>query len=392
MTKNKNEKLYDIAIVGGGLTGKLMASILVNSGIVPKNKLCWINNENKLSKDRRVSFINYKNFLKLTNDYKFNFLEKNYLTIDRIEVHNINEKQSLNLEDRNSHGIIIRNDILKEKIDFSENKLIIYKSKVVSTNCQKLQRCLILENEKKIKASLVISADGNLSPLRKLTKIQYINHALDHTIISGYLESKNFDMTSAKQIFLKDSFIGLLPYSKNKNIINFVWSLDNQILNKKPNFKYYDEIINRLDYFFSKNNINFKIPISQYTNLQIYPINIKYVKNPFKERIVLIGDAAHSIHPLAGQGFNLSIEDCFDVLKCLQNAKKIGKDYGEVSVLHEYANMRRVRNNFIFFITSTLFYIFKNQNKYLNKLINYGLEKVEKTPLKHVFKILARGY
>jgi len=394
MIKNKNEKHYDITIVGGGLTGILMASILVNSGIVPENKLCWVNTESNLSADRRVSFINYKNFLKLRKDYNFNFLKKDYLTINKIHVHNINEKQSLNLEDENSHGIIIRNDILKDNLNFSENKIVIYKSKVVSTNYDQFHRYLILEDSKKIKTSLVLSADGNSSLLRKLTNIKYINHALDHTIISGYLKCKNFDMSSAKQIFLKDSFFGLLPYSKNQNIINFVWSLDNQILNKKPNFKYYDEIIKRLNYFFSKSkdDISFYVPISHYTKLQVYPVNVKYVKNPFNKRIVLIGDAAHSIHPLAGQGFNLSIEDCFDILKCLQNAKKIGKDYGEISVLHEYTDLRKSRNNFITLITTILFYIFKKQDNNFNKLINYGLERINKTSLKRIFQILARGY
>ena len=100
MNKTKNEKNYDIAIVGGGLTGKLMVSILVNSGIVAKKSLCWINTENKLSKDRRVSFINYKNFLKLKNDYEINLLKKNYITINKIDIHNLNEKQSLNLKDK----------------------------------------------------------------------------------------------------------------------------------------------------------------------------------------------------------------------------------------------------------------------------------------------------
>lgn len=390
MNKNKNQRNYDVAIVGGGLTGKLMASILVNSGIVESQKLCWINTENKLSKDKRVSFINYKNFLKLKKDYDFNFLKKDYMTINKIQVYNINGKQCLNLEDKNCHGIIIRNDILKEKLDFPEKSLFIYKSKVVLTNSDRFHRYLILEDDKKIKASLVISADGSSSPLRKLTKIKYINHALDHKIISGYLKCKNFDTSSAKQIFLKDGFIGLLPYSKN--IINFVWSLDNQILNKNPNFKYYDEIIKRLNYFFLKDNINFNIPTLQYTNLQSYPINVKYVKNPFKKRIVLIGDAAHSVHPLAGQGFNLSIEDCFDIIKCLKNAKKIGKDFGEVSILHEYTNLRKSRSNFITLITTILFYIFKKQNNYLNKFINFTLETVDKTYLKNIFKILARGY
>ena len=162
----------------------------------------------------------------------------------------MNEKNPLNLEDKNSHGIIIRNDILKENLNFPENDLVIYKSKVASTNCDQLHRYLILEDGKKVKTSLVLSADGNSSLLRKLSNINYINHALNHTIISGYLNCKNFDMFSAKQIFLKDSFIGLLPYSKN--MINFVWSLDNKILNKNSNFKYYNELIKRLNYFFSK--------------------------------------------------------------------------------------------------------------------------------------------
>ena len=390
MNKSRNEKNYDVAIVGGGLTGKLMASILVNSGIIQKKRLCWINTESNLSKDRRVSFINYKNFLKLKNDYGFNFLRKNYLIINTIEVHNLNEKQPLHLKDKDSHGIIIRNDILKEKINFSENDLVMYKSKVVSTNYNQLHRSLILEDNKIVSASLVLSADGNSSPLRKLTNIKYINHTLDHKIISGYLKCKNFDTSSAKQVFLKDSFIGLLPYSKD--IINFVWSLDNQILNKNPDFKFYDEIIKRLNYFFSKDNINFNIPVSQNTNFQTYPISVKYVKNPFKERIVLLGDAAHSVHPLAGQGFNLSIEDCFDILKCLKNAKKMGKDFGELSVLHEYTNLRKYRTNFITLITTILFYMFNKQNNYLNKFINYSLEKANKSSLKHIFKILARGY
>ena len=139
-------------------------------------------------------------------------------------------------------------------------------------------------------------------------------------------------------------------------------------------------------------NISFISPKSKNIKLQIYPINVKYVQKPFQKRIALIGDAAHTIHPLAGQGFNLSIEDCFDVLKCLQNAKKIGKDFGEVSVLKEYNNLRKYRIKFITLVTTSLFYIFKKQKNYLNKLINFSFEKIDKTSFKHIFKILARGY
>ena len=65
MLKNELNKNYDIAIVGGGLTGKLMVTMLTNCTLFDKNKLCWINTEKNNNKDRRVSFINYKNFVKL---------------------------------------------------------------------------------------------------------------------------------------------------------------------------------------------------------------------------------------------------------------------------------------------------------------------------------------
>ena len=67
MTKNKNEENYDITIVGGGLTGKLMATILVNSNIIPKKNLCWINTDNESIIDKRVSFINYNNLIRVSD-------------------------------------------------------------------------------------------------------------------------------------------------------------------------------------------------------------------------------------------------------------------------------------------------------------------------------------
>ena len=394
MRKNKYSKSYDITIVGGGLAGKLMLAVLINCDEFIENKLCWINTDNENFKDVRVSFINYKNFIKLKKIIQLDVSSEDYSVIEKIELHNTNEKYPLKLKDLNNHGIIIRNDILKKNIKLLEKKVDIYKSKVVSTQFDEFNRYLFLKDGTKIKSSLIISADGNSSTLRKLCKIKYLNNNLNHTIITGYLECKKFNNSTAKQIFLKDNFIGLLPLNDKKNLINFVWSIDNKIFNKNK-FDYHNQIIQMLNKFFLKENLIFNYPKStedQFQKVQTYPINVKFVNNPFKERIILIGDAAHTIHPLAGQGFNLSIEDCFDMLKCLKNAKFVGRDLGAFSLLKEYNNTRKIRKSFITLATTLIFYIFSKKNNQLNNIINYGIEKVEKTSLKEIFKFLAKGY
>ena len=116
------------------------------------------------------------------------------------------------------------------------------------------------------------------------------------------------------------------------------------------------------------------------------------MNNPFSNRIALIGDAAHAIHPLAGQGFNLSIEDCFDILKCINKAKVYGKDLGEFSILKEYSNLRKKRKNFITLVTTSIFYLFKKRSRTLNKVINLVSFNLNKISSKKIFTILARGY
>ncbi len=394
MIKNEYKRKYDITIIGGGLTGKLMVSLLQNSNIFDENKLCWINTDNENSKDVRVSFINYKNFAQLKNTTQFDVCTEDYSIINKIHLHNADEKYPLKLDDENNHGIIIRNDIIKKNIKFSQKNITIFNSKVVSTTFDEFNRYLILKNGTKINSALVISADGSLSPLRELCKIKYFNKNLNHTIISGYLKCKNFSATMAKQIFLKDNFIGLLPLNNDKDLINFVWSIDNKIL-KKNKIDHHDEIIKLLNNFFSNSNLVFKLPKSkesEFNKLQTFPISVKYVNNPFKERIILIGDAAHTIHPLAGQGFNLSIEDCFDMLKCLKIAKLFGKDFGTISFLKSYNNMRKTRKSFMTLSTTLIFYLFSKRNNQLNNFINYGIRKIEKTSFKNIFKFLAKGY
>ena len=389
-------KFFTLTVIGGGLTGQLMVSLLLKNRFLSPDQLCWINLNAKKSEDTRVSFLNTKNFHQLKYNFKYHFHDKDFLNIHQILVHNENEKSPLSLEDKSGHGVIVRNDILKKKFKISKNILNVFTSRVIKTKHDQYHRYLSLEDGTVLKTSLVISADGNSSNLRDFANIKYFSQNLNHTIISGYLYSKKFNNIIARQVFLNDSFIGLLPVSKSNNLVNFVWSLDNKVLeNKKSNFNYHNEIVKRLNSFFLKYKIDFEhlnANMKEYDKLQIYSSYVKFVNKPFSKRIVLIGDAAHTIHPLAGQGFNLSIEDCFDLLKCINKASAYGKDLGDVSILQEYNNLRKKRKDLITLITTTIFYLFKKRSKNLNSLINLVTQNINKTSTKKIFTILARGH
>ena len=283
---------------------------------------------------------------------------------------------------------------MKSILALNIDDLTEFKSIITNTEHNKFGRSLNLKNGFKINAEVVLAADGNFSLLRKLLRINVFEKRLSHSIVSGYIRCSDNDFHTAKQIFLKSNFIGLLPTPLNNGIFNFVWSLETDILQKhKNNTEIRNSILDILNNHFQSHKIKFyKIRQKDFSNLSklnIYPCNVKFVPNPYGKRIALIGDAAHNIHP---QGLNLSIEDCFAMVNCLKSAKLVGKNFGDNNVMLEYNNKQKNRKNFMTLVTTSIFYLFKQDSVPLNKIINFGLEKLEKTKFKNIFKFLARGY
>ena len=99
MKSSANDEFYNITVIGGGLTGQLMVSLLLKSNNIALNKICWINLNKKRFIDTRVSFLNTNNFFKLKHKFKYHFNDSDFLNIKKIQIHNENEKLPLSLED-----------------------------------------------------------------------------------------------------------------------------------------------------------------------------------------------------------------------------------------------------------------------------------------------------
>ena len=105
-----------------------------------------------------------------------------------------------------------------------------------------------------------------------------------------------------------------------------------------------------------------------------FPISLMLNKNCYRNRIIFIGDSLHSIHPVAGQGYNLSFQDIEELTKLIHQYKNLLKRYRFTTLAKEFTK-RRCRDNYLMALsTHSLVKLFSNNNKYINFARNLGLK------------------
>tara|TARA_B100000965_G_scaffold405430_1_gene439530 strand:- start:410 stop:1621 length:1212 start_codon:yes stop_codon:yes gene_type:complete len=397
-TKKSLTKKFQITVVGGGLTGSLMVYILLKSNIISKNSLCWIKPEKKIIFDNRVSFYNLKNFKTLRRyGLLTKFTKKDLSYITNIEVLNELQKKPLSFHENDGLGVICKNYQIQKEILNNFNGVKIINSKVLDTEINEFERIIYLENREIISSNLILAADGSNSKLRELCNIKYLNVNLNHTALNGHLKINDNFNHIARQAFLKEGPIGLLPVSYKEMYINFVWSVKTEFAEKlKDDQKTINNLVNKLNLLYRKNNLIFSPIIKQTPNhlskIYKWPLKLVHVPKPIGKRIALIGDSAHTIHPLAGQGFNLSLEDCFEILKILETSYQTGKDFGHPDHLFQYVLNRKKRTRSMTFSTTSIFYTFTQNSKFLKNFLSFGMDELEKRKVKNIFKNIASGH
>lgn len=237
-----------------------------------------------------------------------------------------------------------------------------------------IDQIIIKINDIIYKSELLIAADGKFSNLRKLCNIGYFSHNYKQSAIICKLQHEHPHNNIAQEIFLPHGPFAILPLN-NPNQSGIVWTETTEIAKTLTELG-----TDKLQFFLKEKFTNYLGEINLISKITSYPLELIISKKYYHNRIMLIGDSAHSIHPIAGQGFNLSIRDMKALSLIYQKYSNIGLSVGCEQALNEYQNLRKNDNIAMAVITDGLNKLFSNDIFPINIARKLGLSIVNKVP------------
>lgn len=230
---------------------------------------------------------------------------------------------------------------------------------------------IILESRQhRVHAKILVGADGGRSWVRSQTPIRFRTHAYHQRCMVGYVDFEGDHQQTAWQRFLPTGPIGLLPLNQNR--FSLAWSLDDKLA------KTYQKLD---DGAFLKLVFAQKLPPSIHALTQIsqrkdFPLLALHAHQYAHDRTVLIGDAAHAIHPLAGLGLNLGLRDAQTLAVALQ---RHGMHHFR-DAFDTYAQQRRPQNAVFMHGMTAFNSIFRHTNHLSQALQNLALTTPQYLP------------
>jgi 2-octaprenyl-6-methoxyphenol hydroxylase len=226
---------------------------------------------------------------------------------------------------------------------------------------------------KEYRARLLAAADGAQSKLRLLAKIQTIARGYEQSGIVATIGHAREHDGKAVQHFLPSGSFAILPLTGKRSSI--VWTEEStearRIVALPP-----QEFLTELE-------LRFGLQLGELEVLspaRAYPLQISIARSFIGERLALVGDAAHVIHPLAGQGLNMGLRDVAALAECIADHARLGLDPGAPEVLSRYQRWRRPDTVAMGFATDGLNRLFSNESTALKYLRDLGLGLVDRAP------------
>ena len=259
---------------------------------------------------------------------------------------------------------------------------ILYKEEIIEIDNKGDFHEVTLSSGKIIKTNLIISSEGKNSKLAN--KIPKSDKDYFQTALT-FLASADKDMdTSAFQIFSDNGICAFMPTrQKGEELVTVVWSVSDDLI--ENGYEYF--IKENLEKISRKIGNRFQIR----SKVQSFKLSSHNRSSYIDFPVVLVGDSAHSIHPLAGQGINLGFEDANSLVK-----KIIKTNQSDVlnlrDNLNDYSNERRLQNEIMLKTMDGFVALFNERNPYIRFLRNFGLNAFNQSKfLKSFFVKAASG-
>ena len=223
-----------------------------------------------------------------------------------------------------------------------------------------------------INAKIIIAADGKNSQIKKIVGNKtFKKNYNESALVLNFFHEKKLNNT-AYEIFYKTGPLAILPMKSSKGFFQstLIWSNDDKFLKKLTSF----------ENIFIKNFMEEKIGkivgnITKINSSQIFPLSAHINDSFINKRLIYVGDAAHSIHPIAGQGWNLGINDVKNLYELSKNRKI---DIGSDLFCQMYNNKSYHKAFQLFQITDKLNSHFMNSGNIYRSLSNIGFSFIEK--------------
>ncbi len=390
----------DVLIVGGGLVGSTLASALAGTGIsaavVDSTDLCSaINSEfdgrsfaMSRASQRLLSAVGIWPYL---NQYESPILD--------IRISDGSSLMFLHFDNSDSRGdpmgYMVENHSLRraqyKRLLEAEDLILYSPDSVVSIDRSAHGVMAELASGTRLKARLLVGADGRGSRVRSEAGIGLTKWKYNQTGIVCVVRHDHHHNHIAQERFLPSGPFAILPLTGDPpeagNRSSIVWTEVNELIPNIMNLsdlEFTGEISHRFGNFLG----NVELAGPRYS----FPLALQFAKKSMDRRLILVGDAASAMHPIAGQGFNLGLRDVAALAEVLFEAVKLGLDIGDEHILHKYVRWRRFDTNLMLAATDGLNRLFSNNWGPTRLARDLGLSAVNRCPpLKRFFVSHAMG-
>jgi len=367
--KNKIFK-YDFLIVGAGLVGSLAAIALHQK----KYKVLVIEKNKFFPKDQRTLAVNANSRDFLINLGIWKDLETNFEAINKIIIKDYLHKDDLIFQnsEESMGSVIFNRELLQIARKYLVNNNILLTGIDFNFFNFNTKKSYLINSKKYFFNKMIISLGKHYENSEKIKKNTF---GFEHQAYVGFFNHQKHHNQTAYEIFTPKGPLAVLPSpNKLKKSSTFIFSTKNTM-----NFNNLSKLI-KSKFVPSHGQIILKPSISN------YPIR-PHLSRPTQKDILLIGDTAHSIHPVAGQGWNLGIKDIQTLCLCLDK-----HSIDDVNFDNYYFSKRIVENISYLIFTNTLNYLYETQKPISRSIIKVSHFTISQFPyLKNLFIRQAMG-